>query len=77
MDNGVSDAKMCWICHEDGPDEEGKPLMHAGCSCRGSVGYCHSSCLVSFTTVKADETMASEDDLDIEIWYVLSSMLLA
>ena len=71
MNDGMSNAKMCWICHEDGPDDDGKPLMQAGCSCRGSVGYCHSSCLVSFTTVKADEAIASNYDLDVETWYVV------
>lgn len=43
----------CWICLEDGPDDEtGKPLVR-DCSCRGSdFGFAHLSCLVKYARQK-------------------------
>ena len=41
-----TEAPFCWICHDDELDEDGQPLINGCCSCRGSSGYCHLSCLV-------------------------------
>ena len=53
--NGTAHALVCapcYICLEDGPDEEGKPLIR-NCSCRGesSAGY-HLSCIVKYAKAK-------------------------
>ena len=58
----------CYICLEDGPDEEGKPLIRE-CSCRGesSAGY-HLSCVINYAKAKTraavEEYEAGGDDWD-------------
>lgn len=42
----ATDASFCWICHDEGLDENGQPLINGYCSCRGSSGHCHLSCVV-------------------------------
>lgn len=37
----------CWLCLEEGPDELGEPLVR-DCSCRGSSGLAHISCLINY-----------------------------
>ena len=37
----------CWLCLEEGPDESGKPLVR-DCSCRGSSGVAHISCIIKY-----------------------------
>ena len=34
----------CWICLDDGPDENGGMPRH-DCSCRGDAGFAHLMCL--------------------------------
>lgn len=46
------DGASCWICLDDGPDELGKPIVR-DCSCRGSMGYCHLSCIIKFAEEKS------------------------
>jgi len=43
-DEGAS----CWICLEEGPDENGQPLAR-DCSCRGNSGFAHLTCTVNCT----------------------------
>ena len=47
----------CWICLEDGPDENGEPLVR-DCACRGetSAGY-HLSCLIDYAKSRTDEAV--------------------
>ena len=47
----------CWICLEDGPDDNGEPLVR-DCSCRGetSAGY-HLSCIIDYAKVKTNEAI--------------------
>ena len=68
MDNGISDVKMCWICHEEGPDDEGKPLMHGGCLCCGSLGYCHSTCWINFAKAKTLDSVLNGKEVNREAW---------
>ena len=42
----------CWICLEEGPDENGQPLRR-DCSCRGDSGYMHVSCVVRYAEQKS------------------------
>ncbi len=35
----------CWVCLEEGPDKSGNPLVR-DCSCRGSSGFAHLSCII-------------------------------
>jgi len=45
----VADASTltCWICLNGGTDKDGKSLVQE-CSCRGSAGYVHASCLIGY-----------------------------
>ena len=47
----------CWICLEDGPDDNGEPLVR-DCACRGetSAGY-HVSCIIDYAKVKTNEAI--------------------
>lgn len=45
----------CWICLEEGNDEEGKPLCR-DCSCRGeSSGFAHLSCIINYAQSMFDK----------------------
>ncbi len=37
----------CWLCLEEGPHESGEPLVR-DCSCRGSAGVAHISCIINY-----------------------------
>ena len=47
----------CWICLEDGPDDNGEPLVR-DCACRGetSAGY-HVSCIIDYAKVKTNKAI--------------------
>jgi len=47
----------CWICLEDGPDDNGEPLVR-DCACRGetSAGY-HVSCIIDYAKVKTNRAI--------------------
>ncbi len=54
------DDAFCWICHEDGTkewpgDQPGFQELKRDCSCRGSSGYAHWSCLVQYAANKVAE----------------------
>ena len=53
--NNVSneDESSCWICLDDGADEGGNPLVR-DCSCRGSLGLVHLSCLIEYAKHKTE-----------------------
>ena len=51
---GEEENNMCWLCHEDGPDESGHPLRR-DCSCRGGSGFAHLSCIVEYAKQKAEQ----------------------
>ena len=46
-----NEGRTCWICLDGGSDEDGKPLVRE-CSCRGSAGYVHASCLIGYAEHK-------------------------
>ena len=50
----------CYICLDDGPDELGEDVMR-NCSCRGSAGYVHLSCIVNYAEQKI-KTVKKEDE---------------
>ena len=58
-DRADDDAPCCWLCLEEGPDDSGKPLCR-DCSCRGTSGYAHLSCMVTYAERKGKE--AYEND---------------
>ena len=53
------EADMCWLCHEDGPDESGHPLRR-DCSCRGGSGWAHFPCIVGYAKQKTEQWRARD-----------------
>ena len=53
------DGAFCWICHEGAKewpgDQPGFQELNRDCSCRGSSGYSHWSCLVQYAANKVAE----------------------
>jgi len=48
------DGASCWLCLEEGPDDEGAPLVR-DCSCRGHSGFAHLPCLVKYAERKSKD----------------------
>jgi hypothetical protein len=56
----VPDGASCYICLDEGPDEEGKPLVR-DCSCRGdTAGFAHLSCIVEYAEQKCKQVVDSD-----------------
>ena len=52
----VPDGASCYICLDEAPDEEGRPLVR-DCSCRGpGAGFAHLSCIVKYAEQKSKQT---------------------
>ena len=45
----------CWLCLEEGPDASGMPLVR-DCSCRGSSGFAHISCIIRYAESDGRQT---------------------
>ena len=57
----VPDGASCYICLDEEPDEEGKPLVR-DCSCRGdTAGFAHLSCIFEYAEQKSEQ--AADSDL--------------
>lgn len=54
------DQPSCWLCLEEGQDTSGKPLVR-NCSCRGSSGFAHLSCIVNFAESESKRAYTSGD----------------
>eukprot|EP00985_Skeletonema_marinoi_P000868 scaffold355_cov161-Skeletonema_marinoi.AAC.1 len=46
----TSSSSCCWLCLGEGPDASGMPLMR-NCSCRGSSGFAHLSCIIRYAEI--------------------------
>ena len=57
------DSPHCWICLGEGPNNLGQPLRR-DCTCRGSGGYIHLSCLAGYAQQKARHITETEEDRD-------------
>eukprot|EP00984_Skeletonema_dohrnii_P002595 scaffold911_cov125-Skeletonema_dohrnii-CCMP3373.AAC.7 len=49
----AEDVPSCWLCLEEGPDEVGAPLVR-DCSCRGTSGFAHLSCIVKYAETEIE-----------------------
>lgn len=58
-DNADTEGGNCWICHEEGPNENGQQLMSGCCSCRGSSGYVHLPCMLEFAKTNTEREVRS------------------
>uniref|UniRef100_A0A7S2M7F6 RING-CH-type domain-containing protein n=1 Tax=Skeletonema marinoi TaxID=267567 RepID=A0A7S2M7F6_9STRA len=46
----TSSSSCCWLCLGEGPDASGMPLVR-NCSCRGSSGFAHLSCIIRYAEI--------------------------
>ena len=53
----VPDGASCYICLDEGCDDEGKLVRD--CSCRGSTGFAHLSCIVEYAKQKSQQDATS------------------
>ena len=58
-----ADLPSCYVCFGEGPDDLGQPLIR-DCSCRGTAGFMHLTCLVEFAEHKTVQ-WNGEDPLDL------------
>lgn len=56
--NAADDAPCCWLCHEEG--QSGKPLVRK-CSCRGSTGFAHLSCIVDYAEYQGKKALLNDN----------------
>jgi len=63
----LDDPPCCWLCLEEGPDESGKPLIR-NCSCRGSSGFAHLSCIIDFAENKSRQAF-ERDKYNVEFYF--------
>eukprot|EP00984_Skeletonema_dohrnii_P009291 scaffold3543_cov90-Skeletonema_dohrnii-CCMP3373.AAC.4 len=56
----VVDAPCCWLCLEEGQDASGKPL-YRNCSCRGTSGFAHLSCMINYAENKSRQACERND----------------
>ena len=54
-----NEGRTCWICLDGGTDEGGRSLLRE-CSCRGSAGYVHTSCLIGYAQHKTKNDYESQ-----------------
>jgi len=54
-----NDVPSCWLCLEEGPDEGGAPLVR-DCSCRGTSGFAHLSCIVKYAEIEGKQLYERE-----------------
>lgn len=52
----LPDGASCWLCLEEGPDEEGAPLVR-NCSCRGCSGFAHLPCIIKYAESMARQML--------------------
>ena len=61
----VPDGASCYICLDECPDEEGRPLVR-DCSCRGDgAGFAHLSCIVKYAEQKSKQTANTGGNVSI------------
>ncbi len=67
----ADEAPCCWLCLEEGPDDSGKPLIR-DCSCRGTSGFAHLSCMVKYAESKSREVdQKGGNSLNNEVFFAI------
>ena len=61
LPEGDNNAPCCWVCLEEGSDKAGKPLVR-DCSCRGSSGFAHLSCIIEHA--ESEGRRIAREDVD-------------
>jgi hypothetical protein len=63
LPDGDTNAPCCWVCLEEGPDDKsGLPLVR-DCSCRGSSGFAHLSCIIK--NAESHGRRVAREDVDV------------
>ena len=65
--SGNHDASphTCWICLCSDSDDHGAPRRD--CSCRGTSGYVHMSCLIDMASKRSDEINMNDDSITVGV----------
>jgi uncharacterized C2H2 Zn-finger protein len=58
------DAPCCWLCLEEGQDESGAPLVR-DCSCRGTSGFAHLSCIIGYAENMGRQARTATDFIEL------------
>jgi len=62
QDDTSSSSSCCWLCLGDGPDASGMPLVR-NCSCRGSSGLAHLSCIIRYAEIDGRNSYRSTGNI--------------
>ncbi|KAL7501363.1 hypothetical protein ACHAWT_010771 [Skeletonema menzelii] len=57
-EGAAAEVSSCWLCLEEGSDASGKPPVR-NCSCRGTSGYAHVSCVINYAEHKGRQCYGS------------------
>ena len=55
-------SSCCWLCLGDGQDASGMPLTR-NCSCRGSSGFAHLSCIIRYAEIDGRNSFQSTGNI--------------
>lgn len=55
-------SSCCWLCLGEGPDASGMPLVR-NCSCRGSSGFAHLSCIIRYAEIDGRNSFRSTGNI--------------
>ena len=58
----ASPSPSCWLCLDDGSDASGMPLVR-NCSCRGSSGFAHLSCIIRYAEIDSRTSYRSTGNI--------------
>ena len=61
-DTTVSDVKICWVCHSSENGDNSDAWINP-CKCKGSVKWCHQTCLRPWIQYKIDNRRAVQCDI--------------
>jgi len=62
----TDEAPCCWICFEQGGENDNQILVR-DCSCRGGSGYAHVSCLVKYASEESKKVTNPDGELDFTL----------
>ena len=58
----TSSSSCCWLCLGGGSDASGMPLVR-NCSCRGSSGFAHLSCIICYAEIDGRNSYRSTGNI--------------
>ena len=65
-EGAAADYPSCWLCLEEGSDATGKALIR-DCSCRGTSGFAHISCIINYAEHKGRQCYESSNQNSTDV----------